>query len=125
METIKPYASVTPQRSAQDLRNEALQMIQKMRQPTAAISFADNSSIINAAQKPQEFSSTLSNLINSVNAKQQSAVSAQQEYETGEGKVSLTDAVLTTQQASMQFQLLASVRNKAISAYKEIMSMPV
>lgn len=121
MDTIA-YSSVTSQRSAQDLRNEALQMIQRMRKPQP-LSVETQPTVSMDTERLKSFSSTLSSAINSVNNTQQMANIAQQEYATGDGKTGLTDAVLNTQQASLEFQLLASVRNKAINAYKEVMSM--
>jgi flagellar hook-basal body complex protein FliE len=42
-----------------------------------------------------------------------------------QGKVGLTDAVLTSSQADTEFSTLMAVRNRALSAYKEIMNLQV
>lgn len=40
-----------------------------------------------------------------------------------QGKVGLTEAVLTSNQADMAFQLIVGVRNRALAAYQEIMNL--
>ncbi len=42
-----------------------------------------------------------------------------------QGKVGLTDAVLASQQADTTFSLTMAIRNKALSAYQEIMNLSV
>jgi flagellar hook-basal body complex protein FliE len=42
-----------------------------------------------------------------------------------QGKVGLTDAVLTSSQADTEFSTLMAVRNRALSAYQEIMNLQV
>lgn len=41
------------------------------------------------------------------------------------GQVGLTDAVLASTKADTEFQTLMAVRNRALSAYQEIMSLQV
>ena len=42
-----------------------------------------------------------------------------------QGKVGLTDAVLASTNADTEFQTLMAVRNRALSAYQEIMNLQV
>ena len=42
-----------------------------------------------------------------------------------QGQVGLTDAVLASTKADTEFQTLMAVRNRALSAYQEIMSLQV
>jgi flagellar hook-basal body complex protein FliE len=42
-----------------------------------------------------------------------------------QGKVGLTDAVLASQKADTAFSLTMAIRNKALSAYQEIMNLSV
>jgi flagellar hook-basal body complex protein FliE len=42
-----------------------------------------------------------------------------------QGKVGLTDAVLASSQADTEFSTLIAVRNRALSAYQEIMNLQV
>ncbi len=42
-----------------------------------------------------------------------------------QGKVGLTDAVLASTKADTEFQTLMAVRNRALSAYQEIMNLQI
>jgi flagellar hook-basal body complex protein FliE len=42
-----------------------------------------------------------------------------------QGKVGLTDAVLASEKADTTFQVVMAVRNRALSAYQEIMNLQV
>jgi flagellar hook-basal body complex protein FliE len=42
-----------------------------------------------------------------------------------QGKVGLTEAVLASERADTTFQVLMAVRNRALAAYQEIMSLQV
>jgi flagellar hook-basal body complex protein FliE len=42
-----------------------------------------------------------------------------------QGKVGLTEAVLASEKADTDFQLMMAVRNRALAAYQEIMSLQV
>lgn len=42
-----------------------------------------------------------------------------------EGKVGLTDAVLASEKADTTFQVTMAIRNRALSAYQEIMNLQV
>ena len=42
-----------------------------------------------------------------------------------QGKVGLTEAVLTSEKADITFQILIAVRNRALAAYQEIMNLQV
>jgi flagellar hook-basal body complex protein FliE len=55
---------------------------------------------------------------------QQESKAKAEAYERGEG-VPLTDVVLGMQKSSIAFEATLQVRNKLLSAYKDIVSMPV
>jgi len=42
-----------------------------------------------------------------------------------QGKVGLTDAVLASEKADTAFQVTMAIRNRALSAYQEIMNLQV
>jgi flagellar hook-basal body complex protein FliE len=42
-----------------------------------------------------------------------------------QGKVGLTDAVLASEKADTTFQVVMAIRNRALSAYQEIMNLQV
>ena len=45
--------------------------------------------------------------------------------EMGDRSVSISDAMIASQKASVAFTATVEVRNKFVEAYKEIMNMPV
>lgn len=77
-----------------------------------------------AAGKPTSFADTLEGALQSVNANQQEASRLSESYERGE-TVDIAKVMLARQQASVGFEATLQVRNKLLSAYKDIMSMPV
>ena len=47
------------------------------------------------------------------------------QIETGDGGVSLVKAMIASQKAGIAFQATMQVRNKVVSAYQDIMNMPI
>ena len=74
--------------------------------------------------KPASFAATLEDALQSVNAQQQQAGALSESYERGE-TIDIAKVMLARQQASVGFEATLQVRNKLLSAYKDIMSMPV
>lgn len=70
------------------------------------------------------FTATLEAAMKSVNESQNTARAASEAYERGE-TVDVAKVMLARQQASIGFEATLQVRNKLLSAYKDIMSMPV
>lgn len=77
-----------------------------------------------AAAKPASFVSTLEDAFKQVNQAQSQAGALSEAYERGE-TVDIAKVMLARQQASVGFEATLQVRNKLLSAYKDIMSMPV
>jgi len=71
-----------------------------------------------------DFTKALSSALSEVNAAQSKAASAADAYERGES-TDIAAVMLSREQASVGFQATLQVRNKLLSAYKDIMSMPV
>jgi flagellar hook-basal body complex protein FliE len=46
-------------------------------------------------------------------------------FETGDPSVSLAEVMINAQKASIQFSGMTEVRNKLLTAYKDVMNMPV
>lgn len=68
------------------------------------------------------FSSLMSEAISDVNGLQQQATDAVQGLMTGSG-VDVHQATIATEKASLAFDMALSVRNKAVQAYQQVMSM--
>ncbi|WP_174292312.1 flagellar hook-basal body complex protein FliE [Sphingomonas bacterium] len=77
-----------------------------------------------AATAPTSFADTLNTALKQVNEGQQQASALSESYERGEN-VDIAKVMLARQQASVGFEATLQVRNKLLSAYKDIMSMPV
>jgi len=70
------------------------------------------------------FAGALKGALQQVNALQGNAETATVSYEKGE-TTDIAAVMLAREQASVGFQATLQVRNKLLSAYKDIMSMPV
>lgn len=72
-----------------------------------------------------DFASALRGALERVNTDQNRADDLQARYQLGDQSVSLEEAVIATQSASISLQGLVQVRNRLISAYHDIMNMQV
>ena len=66
----------------------------------------------------------LGDTMKSVNDLQGASVDAQNRYQMGED-IPLTDDVMRMQKASLALEATIQIRNKVLTAYQEIMNMPV
>ena len=74
--------------------------------------------------KPNSFASTLENVLKDVNQAQHQAGALSAAYERGE-TIDIAKVMLARQEASVGFEATLQVRNKLLSAYQNIMNMPV
>lgn len=72
-----------------------------------------------------DFSTLLRSALDRVNDFQQRAAELAAAFETGRGKVDLAEVMIAMQKASLSFEAATQVRNRLVSAYQEIMNMPV
>lgn len=70
------------------------------------------------------FGAAMRAAVSGVNAAQQQAAAASEAYERGE-TTDIAGVMLARQQASIAFEATLQVRNKLLSAYGDIMNMPV
>jgi flagellar hook-basal body complex protein FliE len=70
------------------------------------------------------FQDVLSNAIRDVEAFGQNASASVERFLSGEGE-ELHSTILATQRAELSFDLFLQMRNKVVSAYQEIMRMPM
>ena len=73
---------------------------------------------------PGAFQEVLAAAVQSVEGAGQAASSSVQRFLSGEGE-ELHTAILATERAELSFELFLQMRNKVISAYQEIMRMPM
>ena len=72
-----------------------------------------------------DFSNVLKQSIESVNETSMQSGKMAAAFEKGDSNVSLAELMITMEKASVSFQAMTQVRNKLLSAYQEIMNMPV
>jgi flagellar hook-basal body complex protein FliE len=114
MTTITP-ATLLQMRSQILQQNSALQ-----KAATAPIGAVDAAKPIGGS----DFAGAMKSALAEVNGLQSKAESVSAAYERGE-TTDIAAVMLQREQASVGFQATLQVRNKLLSAYKDIMSMPV
>jgi flagellar hook-basal body complex protein FliE len=77
-----------------------------------------------AAQGPS-FGDLLKSSVDSVNEAQKTAEKMATDFEAGKSDASLVEVMIATQEADLSFRAMTEVRNKLVTAYQEIMNMPV
>lgn len=78
-----------------------------------------------AATTPTDFQGMLTKALASVNTTQQEARVLSERFDRGDPKVDLSEVMIASQKANVSFQAITQVRNKLVSAYQEIMNMPI
>jgi len=71
------------------------------------------------------FGEMLTQAVNSVNDTQMQAGAMSTAYEQGVEGVDLTQVMISMQKASVSFQAMTQVRNRLVSAYEDVMNMPI
>jgi flagellar hook-basal body complex protein FliE len=72
-----------------------------------------------------DFASVFKKSLDQVNSAQQHSAKLARDFELGAPEANLTEAMIAMQKASISFQYSVQVRNKLVSAYQDIMNMPV
>lgn len=78
-----------------------------------------------AASAGEGFSAAMKQALDGVNSAQKEAESLAREFQMDNASVSLEDTVVAMQKANISFQAVVQVRNKLVTAYQDIMNMPV
>ncbi len=71
------------------------------------------------------FSHLLKESIDKVNDTQQQAAALSRDFELGKNQVDLAEVMVALQKANVSFEAMVQVRNKLVSAYQEIMNLPI
>ena len=74
---------------------------------------------------PSEFATMLKKGIDQVNQTEQSATALADAFDRGTPGVELPQVMLEMQKASVSFRALTEVRNRLVTAYQDIMNMPL
>ena len=72
-----------------------------------------------------DFAAVLKNSIDGVNAHQLQAAQLARDFELGKPNTNLNDVMISMQKANISFQQMVQVRNRLVSAYRDIMNMQV
>lgn len=72
-----------------------------------------------------DFSALLKQAVNSVNEQQQAAATLSDKFERGAPGIDVGQVMVAMQKANLSFQAATQVRNKLVSAYQDIMNMPL
>jgi len=87
---------------------------------------ADSVAVNNAqATQKTDFAEVLSNSVNSVNETMMTSGGMAKAFEKGGSNITMAELVINMEKASVSFQAMTQVRNKLLTAYQEIMNMPV
>lgn len=114
--------------NANSMLNNMQSMIAKTQMQAPSIDQLGANSLDTSKVAPtsgSDFSSMLKMAVDNVNGLQHQSKSLQTAVEMGDRSVSISDAMIASQKASVAFSATVEVRNKFVEAYKEIMSMPV
>ncbi|WEK44665.1 MAG: flagellar hook-basal body complex protein FliE [Candidatus Sphingomonas colombiensis] len=105
------------------LRAQILERNAALSSASNAVGAAKPANVSGAAQGAN-FAQSMETALSKVNDTQQKASALSEAYERGE-TVDIAKVMLARQEASVGFEATLQVRNKILSAYKDIMSMPV
>ena len=72
-----------------------------------------------------DFSQALKQALETVNRTQQAASNLTGRFERGQQGVELAEVMVAVQKANISFQAATQVRNRLVSAYQDIMNMPI
>jgi len=109
------------------MRNQILQQNSALQKAAATGPAAVSSGVAatpTQATPVADFGSALKGALQQVNGMQSKAEDASNSYERGD-TTDIASVMLAREQASVGFQATLQVRNKLLSAYKDIMSMSV
>ena len=101
------------------------QVLQQIRSLSAQMRPAAETPPAQGAAGVSEFARLLQKGVDSVNDSQQRAGALSVAFERGTPGVELPDVMLELQKASVSFRALTEVRNRLVSAYQDIMNMPL
>lgn len=110
--------------SVMAIRNAILQKNAALRDVAAPLGGPQTGGVESGPGKPGDFTAALKGALEKVNGLQQDASQAASAFERGE-TTDIAAVMLAKQKASVSFEATLQVRNKLLSAYRDIMSMPV
>lgn len=77
------------------------------------------------SSKGVDFAQVLKSTLDQVNESQSNAQKLSDSFSMGDDSVNLSDVMIAMQKASISFQTSVQVRNRLVSAYRDIMTMQI
>ena len=102
-----------------------LQKLTELAKAGSAQSAGGSAAVAGSPTGNVEFGNLLTKAIDTVNQYQTQSAQAATQIEAGDGGASLVKAMIASQKANVAFQATVQVRNKVVSAYQDIMNMPI
>lgn len=78
-----------------------------------------------AAPGGVDFGKALKSALDNVNETQKTARALSEKFDAGDPKIDMAEVMVAIQKANVSFQAVTQVRNKLVSAYQDIMNMPI
>ena len=72
-----------------------------------------------------DFAELMRKAISEVNNQQQAASRLSEAFEKGDPNVDIAEVMVQMQKANVSFEAITQVRNRLVSAYQDIMNMPI
>ncbi len=108
--------------------NQVLMQMRQIREQVASPAVrAAETEQVGAAQASDRvgFADMLKQAVESVNDTQLKSSELQTAFEAGDPNVDITQVMVQMQKASVSFEAMNQVRNRLVSAYQDIMNMPI
>ncbi|MDX9700501.1 MAG: flagellar hook-basal body complex protein FliE [Rhodocyclaceae bacterium] len=100
------------------------QMIGELRS-TAQVASGKSAAQSKGVEGQVDFAEVLNNTLKDVSAASQEARAMAKDFSAGDPDVKLQDVMVNLEKASLSFQQMVQVRNRLVTAYQDIMNMPV
>ena len=101
------------------------QVLAEMRRLTAAAQNSPAQHRDEATGPGADFSTLLKQSIDLVNETQQTAGKLSEAFSAGDPNLDVAEVMVALQKAGVAFQAMTEVRNRLVTAYQDIMNMPV
>lgn len=125
--------SVTNRTDINQLLTQMRSMRDQVQQPSQGIDGPQPGQGVQQGRGVQEtggteapgFTDMLRQAVDGVNDTQQQSAALQRAFEAGDPNVDITQVMIQMQKASVSFEAMNQVRNRLVSAYQDIMNMPI
>ncbi len=107
---------------ASQLLNQMRSMVEEM---NAQKNMVNNPSSQIKAEQTSGFGEVLKNSLAEINQQQNTASTLSTQFEAGDPNVKLSDVMVSIQKAEVSLQGALQIRNKFVSAYQDIINMPI